>query len=91
MNKVLEWFHSKNITSHSIAAAVLAFCAVYDSSAEVRTFIAELFVGCPIVVTKLGIFVTHVLAASAIWAKYSHSSSTSGTLDTAAKIYDKKD
>lgn len=86
ISKLTAWLKSKNITSHSVAAFVIGFCVLYDSSPEVRQYIAGLFVGYPIVVTKLGIAVTHILGAVAIWTKYSHSSSITGTLTRAAAL-----
>lgn len=71
---LVTWLKSKNITSHSVAGAVVAFAVAYNSSEQFRKVIGDIFVGYPVVITKLGIAVTDIVAIAALWAKYSHSS-----------------
>lgn len=85
LDKFIAWLKSKNITSHTVVAAIWAFALYYDSSPSFRQKVGELFVGYPVVITKLGIITANIVAFGTMWAKYSHSSSAAGTAARAEK------
>jgi hypothetical protein len=85
-NKFQAWLKSKNVTTHTVGAAILTFAVAYDSSPDLRNYIGTVFVGYPVVVTKLGILTANIVAGVTLWAKFSHSSSSAGTLAKAQTI-----
>ena len=85
-NKFLAWLKSKNITTHTIGVAIITFAFTYDSSPELRNYIGTVFVGYPVVVTKLGILVANIVAGVTLWRNFSHSSSPAGILAKAQDI-----
>ena len=84
--KILAWFKSKNLTTHTVWIGLLGFAALYDSSSAFRDQISTLFFGYPIIVTKIGYVCSNLLILSAIWAKVSHSSSPAGIVGAAQAI-----
>ena len=78
--KFIAWLKSKNITTHTIGAAIVGFAVVYNSSSEVRDYIGTLLVGYPVVVTKIGVLCADIVAGVTLWRNYSHSSSAAGTV-----------
>ena len=85
-NQFRAWMASKNVTTHTVGAAIIAFAFTYDSSPALRNYIGTVFVGYPVVVTKLGILTANVVAGVTLWRSYSHSSSPAGILATAQVI-----
>jgi fructose-1-phosphate kinase PfkB-like protein len=77
------WIKSKNITTHSVGAALLAFAIAYTESSWLRGQIGILFVGHPVIITKLGIIAGDTVIVAGIWAKFSHSSSPAGVVEAA--------
>jgi hypothetical protein len=88
---LLAWCRSKNITTHTIGAAIIGFAVAYDSSSQLRDYIGTLFTGFPVVVTTLGTLCANIAAGVALWRNYSHSSSPAGTLATARQIQTQPD
>ena len=79
MEALLAFFRSKNITSHTVAAAVITLAGLIMSDEQVRDFVLSTFQAHP----KIG---TSIVALAGIVLKYSHSSSSAGTIATAEKI-----
>jgi hypothetical protein len=86
MNAIKAWLKSKNITTHTVGMAIVAFAVAYNSSTALRDYIATLLAGYPVVVTKIGMLTTDIVAGVTLWRNYSHSSSPAGTLATARAI-----
>jgi hypothetical protein len=86
-----SWFRSKNITTHSVGLAVAGFLIAYNTSPDLRNYISGLFVGYPVIATRVGVILTNAAAGLILWRNFSHSSSAAGTLATARQIYDKPD
>ena len=84
--RLKAWAKSKNITTHTIGAAIITFAAAYDSSPALRSYIANVFVGYPMVVGKIGVLCANIGAGVALWLKFSHSSSAAGTVANANVI-----
>jgi hypothetical protein len=80
------WFRSKNITTHTVGAVIVAAAFAYDGSPALRDYIGTLFTGYPVVVTHLGVLAANIVGAVTLWRNYSHSSSAAGTLATARTI-----
>jgi hypothetical protein len=80
------WLVSKNITTHTVGLGLFAFAVAYTSSPALRDQISTLFIGHPVVVTKIGIACSDIVILCGIWAKFSHSSSAAGTVANAAII-----
>lgn len=91
LEKIQSWFRSKNITTHTVGAAIIAFAVAYDSSPQLRDYIGTVFTGFPVVVTTLGTLCANIAAGVALWRNYSHSSSAAGTLATARAIQSQPD
>ena len=75
-----SWVKSKNITTHTVGAAIVTFAFVYDSSPTVRNYIGTTLTGFPVVVTNLGVLCTNIVAGVTLWRNYSHPSSPAGTM-----------
>ena len=88
MNSFIAWFKSKNISTHTVGGAIVAFAIAYDTTPALRDYIGTLFTGYPVVVTKIGELAANIVAGVTLWRNYSHSSSTAGTLATARVIND---
>ena len=73
MNTIAAWFRSKNITTHTIAAFLLAAAGLIATDQQVQDFIVQLFKAHP----ALG---SEIVAVALIIAKYSHSSSPAGAV-----------
>jgi hypothetical protein len=80
LNKFPSWLRSKNITTHTVGAAIVGFAIVYNSSPDVRNYIGTLLVGYPVVVTKIGVLAADIVAGVTLWRNYAHSSSAAGTV-----------
>ena len=85
-NKFQAWLKSKNITTKAIGYGVVAFCFAYNGSPELRNYIGTVFVGYPVVVTKLGILVANIVAGVTLWRNFAHSSSPAGVLAKAQNL-----
>jgi hypothetical protein len=79
MNSLWAWLKSKNLTSHSIAAAAIALATLITTDQQVRDFLISTFQQHP----KIG---TSIVTIAGIILKYSHSSSPAGTVATAQQI-----
>jgi hypothetical protein len=79
MNALMAWLKSKNLTSHSIAAAAIALATLITTDQQVRDFLISTFQQHP----KIG---TGIVTLAGIILKYSHSSSAAGTVATAQHI-----
>ena len=84
MDNFFAWLKSKNITTHTVAVAVLAVATVISTDQQVRDWVLELFKAHPVIGTNL-------VALAGIILKYSHSSSAAGTMVQARAIQDKPD
>jgi hypothetical protein len=82
------WMKGKNITTHSVGAAIVAFAVAYNASATVRDYIGTALVGFPVVVTKIGVLSADIVGAVTLWRNYSRSSNAAGILATARAVND---
>lgn len=71
MSQLAEWLKSKNITSHTIVAVLVAGATLITTDEQVRSLLVGMFINHPKVVTDLTIIAGIVL-------KYSRDSSTRG-------------
>jgi hypothetical protein len=78
ISNITAWFRSKNITTHAVWIALFGLAVTYDSSSTFRDQVGLLFVGHPVVVTKIGAIASNIVILAGIWAKLSHSSSPAG-------------
>ena len=78
-DSLLAWFKSKNITTHSIAAAAIFFATLYTSDQQFRDFVLSLVKTHPKIAADIGIAVGIIL-------KYSRSTSAAGTVAAAEKV-----
>jgi hypothetical protein len=76
----IAWCKSKNLTTHTIGLAIVAFAFAYDSSPDLRNYIGTVFTGYPVVVTKLGELAANIVAGVTLWRNYSHSLSAAGEI-----------
>lgn len=67
MDKFMEWLKSKNISSHTVAAAAIAASGIIMTDEQVRSFILGLFDHHP----KIG---SAIMLLAGTILKYSHSS-----------------
>jgi hypothetical protein len=88
---LVAWAKSKNITTHTVGGFIVAFAVAYNSSSDMRNYISTLFVGYPVVATKIAVLMTDIAAGVALWRNFSHSSSPAGTLATAREIHAQPD
>ena len=79
MNWLIAWFKSKNITTHAIAAFCISAAVFITSDPQAQQYLLELLKAHPALATDI------VLMAGLI-AKYSHSSSSAGTVANARAI-----
>ena len=79
-SRFIAWMKSKNITTNTVGASLVAFAFAYNFSPELQKQVATLFVGHPVVITKIGIITSDIVILVGLWAKYSHSSSAAGTV-----------
>jgi hypothetical protein len=91
LDKLIAYARSKNITTHSIGAAIIVFSGLYDSSPDLRNYIGQLFVGYPVVVTRIGEIMMNLSAGISLWRNYARSSSAAGTLAHANAIKSQPD
>jgi hypothetical protein len=77
----VAWLRSKNITTHTVAALALAAAGAITFDPQVQQILVALLKGHPTLVADI------VLIAGVI-AKYSQSSSPSGTLANARAVKD---
>jgi len=91
LDKLIAYARSKNNTTHSIGAAIIAFAAYYDMSPELRNYIGSFFVGYPVVVTRFGELMMNITAAVTFWRNYSNSRSSAGILAAANAIKSEPD
>jgi predicted permease len=82
----VAWLRSKNITTHTIGAAIITFAVAYDSYPPLRNYIGGVFVGYPVFVTQVGQILTNIAMGVALWRNFSHSSSAAGTVAQARTI-----
>ena len=85
------WLVSKNITTHTVGAGLLAFAFAYTTSSWLRDQISTLFVGHPMIISKIGIIAGDIVILAGIWAKFSHSSTPAGTVAQAKFIQTQPD
>ena len=81
MNSIAAWFRSKNITTHTVGAAVFGLAGIIATDRQVQQYVVQLFVAHPALAAQ-------IIGGAVIIAKYSHSSSPAGTLATARAIND---
>lgn len=84
--KIKAWLISKNITTQTVGAVLFAFAVAYTTSSDVRDQVATLFVGHPVIVTKIGIITGDIVILAALWAKFSHGSTPAGIVALAQDI-----
>jgi hypothetical protein len=77
--KIAAWFRSKNVTSHSIAVAAVAFATLYTTDDQFRNFVIALFQNHPKILADISL-------AAGVILKYMHSSSPAGTVGAAQVI-----
>jgi hypothetical protein len=83
---IVAWFKSKNITTHTVGGAIVAFAIAYNTTPALRDYIGTVFTGYPVVVTRIGELAANIVLGVTLWRNYSHSSSAAGTLATARDI-----
>ena len=76
---IKAWFRSKNITSHSVAVAAVAFATLYTTDDQFRNFVIALFQNHPKILADISL-------AAGVILKYMHSSSPAGTVGAAQAI-----
>lgn len=76
---IIAWLKSKSITSHSIAAAAVAFAVAYSTNEPLRDLVLSILKNHPVIVGDLGLAVGAIL-------KYTHSSSPAGAVAAAEVI-----
>ena len=79
--KIVAWFRSKNVTSHSIAVAAVAIATLYSTDDQFRNFVIALFQNHPKILADITLAVGIIL-------KYMHSSSPAGTVASAQGVMD---
>ena len=79
MNALLAWLRSKNITSHTIAAALAVIAGLIVKDEQVRDFLISSLVAHPKIAAG-------IVSAAGIWFKYSHSSSPAGAVAQAKQV-----
>jgi len=84
MSGSLAWLRSKNITSHSVAVAVISAATLIMGDESVRDWVLASFSAHP----KIG---TAIISAAGIILKYSHSSSPAGTMAQARQVMSEPD
>ena len=87
-DQFVAWMRSKNITTHSVGAAIVAAAFAYDRSPQLRDYIGTLLVGYPVVVTKIGVLAANIVGGVILWRNYSHSSNAAGILACARTVND---
>jgi hypothetical protein len=88
-NQFRAWLASKNIKAKTIGGVLLAFVLAYPTSPWLQQQIATLFVGYPIVITKIGVITGDIAILFGMWAMLSHSASPAGTVAAAEVIQSK--
>lgn len=73
MNGIIEWFKSKNVSSHAVLALAVALAGLITSDQQVQSFIVSALQNHPALASDIILLAT-------ILAKFSHS-----TKQTAAK------
>jgi hypothetical protein len=76
---ITSWVRSKNITSHSVAVAAVAFATLYTTDDQFRNFVIAAFQNHPKILADITL-------AAGIILKYMHSSSPAGTVASAQVI-----
>jgi hypothetical protein len=71
MNSIVAWFKSKNITSHTIVAFLIAGATLITSDEQVRSLLVSAFVHHPKIIAN-------VILIAGIIMKYSRDSSSQG-------------
>jgi hypothetical protein len=84
MNALVAWFKSKNITSHSIAVAIVGLASLIMTDETVRNFILGFFTKRP----DVGVA---IVSLAGIILKYSHSSSPAGAVAQAKAVLSEPD
>lgn len=74
MNNIIDWFKSKNISSHTMLLAATGLATLITTDSQVSNFIVTLFQAHPAVGSD-------IILLAAVIAKYSHS-----TKQTAAPV-----
>jgi hypothetical protein len=91
MNSLLAWLKSKNVTTHTVGLAIIAFAVAYDSDKSLQNYISSIFVGHEAVVTTLGKVCANIVMGVTVWRNYSHSTSPAGAVARAKSVLDSPD
>ena len=86
LNNLGVWFKAHNISAHTVGTFIIGFALAYNSSPELRNYIATVFTGYPTVVTHFGVIMVDIAAGFALWRNYSGAHSAVGVLAEARKI-----
>jgi pantothenate kinase type III len=73
MNRIIAWFESRNITSHTVAAVAISAATLISTDEQVRSFLVSAFQQHPKIASEL-------IALAGIILKYSRSSSPAGAV-----------
>jgi len=73
MNAIVAWFKSKNISSHTIAAALVSVATLIVTDEQVRSFLVQALISHPKIAAE-------VIAVAGIIFKYSRGSSPAGAV-----------
>lgn len=71
MNQLLAWLKTKNITSHTIAAALVAIATLISTDEQARTLLETLLIKHPTIMPD-------IMLLAGVILKYSRDSSTRG-------------
>lgn len=91
LNNLGVWFKAHNISAHTVGAGIVAFALAYNGSPEIRNYIATVFTGYPVVVTRFGVLMVDIATGVMLWRNYSAAHSAAGVLAEARKINGKPD
>jgi hypothetical protein len=71
MDRLKLWFQKKSATTHAVWIGLVAFAVYFNSSADFREQVGQIFVGHPVIFTKVSLFCSNLVIALTIWAKVS--------------------
>ena len=83
---VKVFFIARKITTHMVWMGLLTFAGLYTGSDKFSSMVSQLFIGHPVIVTKIGRLCADVTALAGIWAMLSNPHTDAGTVAHAAAI-----
>jgi hypothetical protein len=85
------WMKAHNVTTKSIGLGLIAFAFAYTESPWLQGQVGTLFIGHPIVISKIGILATDIVILVGIWRNFSSPHTDAGAVAHANAILDKPD